>query len=209
MITISSLLGKYRGRPNLASDAEVQDIVDFLSGCPSKHSSGSLLDPPNKSPQDSITPNSSSSSSSNHSSGWGSLGGGDSNAIRYGSFNPQYQEMDGQYAGHKSPLPHSQHLWSGHPHQAHTHPQMGQMFVNDPRMMSDPSNEAEFAHYVAANSIVKRVPLTAECSPTHMQGCHWSPTAGDQMNRTWPGRRDSDNNRLEERFSVTVLITCL
>lgn len=71
---------------------------------------------------------------------------------------------------------------------------MGQMYVPDPRMMGDPTNEAEFAHYVAANAIVKRVPLTSECSPTHMHGGHWSPTAGDQMNRTWPGR-ENDNNR--------------
>ncbi|PIK47737.1 hypothetical protein BSL78_15406 [Apostichopus japonicus] len=171
----SRYFGKYRAKPNLASDAEVQDIVDFLSGCPPKQSTGSLLDPPNKSPQDSITPNSSSSSSSNHSSGWGSLGGGDSNAIRYGSYNPQYQELDSQYGGRKSPMPHGHH-WTGQPYQ--THSQMGQMYVPDPRMMGDPTNEAEFAHYVAANAIVKRVPLTSECSPTHMHGGHWSPPQG-------------------------------
>lgn len=70
---------------------------------------------------------------------------------------------------------------------------MGQMFSADPRMMGDPSNEAEFAHYIAANAVVKRVPLT-EYSPTHMHGGHWSPTASDQMNRTWPGR-EADNSR--------------
>ncbi|KAJ8041661.1 hypothetical protein HOLleu_12547 [Holothuria leucospilota] len=187
------LAGKYRGKPNLASDAEVQDIVDFLSGCPPKQSVGSLLDPPSKSPQDSITPNSSSSSSSNQSSGWGSLGGGDSNAIRYGSYNPQYQELDNHYGGRKSPMMLNQgQQWGGH--QYHTHPSMGHMFSADPRMMGDPSNEAEFAHYVAANAVVKRVPLT-EYSPTHMHGGHWSPTASDQMNRTWPGREPDNSSR--------------
>ncbi|XP_038070154.1 granule associated Rac and RHOG effector protein 1-like [Patiria miniata] len=217
-------------KKGFASDAEVQDIVDLLSGVtrPPQTVIGQHLDTFGQSQRSTqnTTPSSSSSSGSNRSAvggtwpGGGGGGGMDPNPAKFGNFNPTFQEAEAQDRVGEIPLTtHNivavSRAWSNpvpcqtgpqqHPVQPlHRHESYGNHDAERDivSMYDNSSTDEEFAKYIATNFLGKRTKGYAK--DLNMVGDQWG-YPDSRLNQTWPpppeGTSDSGAEHLSHSFS--------
>ena len=179
----------------LVTDAEVQDIVDFLSGVrkPPTH-----LDPHLKSPQiDGITPTSSSSGSSKDSAGsggWGPTAEQHSPAT-LGNYTPGFPDMENFDSSKSIQQGENNRVPSTWPSRAPNQQSVSSLHRDvsaNPNIMSgleNCTNDAEYAQYIAANFLGKRPMGHPDDMHQGTNSTQWGYPA-DRLNRSWPTTQD-------------------
>ncbi|XP_022092063.1 uncharacterized protein KIAA0355-like isoform X2 [Acanthaster planci] len=212
-------------RKGFASDAEVQDVVDLLSGVTRAPQPviGQHLDTfgqSQRSPQN-TTPTSSSSNGSTRSavSGvWPTSGSIDPNPAKYGNFNPSFQEAESQDRVREIP-PTTMNMvavsraWSRpvsiQPAASHQQQSGQSLHQTEPfgkhdaernivSMYDSSSTDAEFAKYIATNFLGKRTKGYAK--DLNMVGDQWG-FPDSRLNQTWPPPPEGTSERTPEHLS--------
>ncbi|XP_071785449.1 granule associated Rac and RHOG effector protein 1-like [Asterias amurensis] len=209
--------GPVLNRKGFASDAEIQDVVDMLSGItrPSQTVIGQHLDTFSQGSPRNTTPTPGTNSGNTQSNVGGNWGNIDPNPAKYGNFNPTFQEAEAQDRITEIPTTMISRSWTSQPQQlnqlARQPPVQGvRPFPtrNAERdivsMYDNSSTDAEFAQYIATNFLGKRTKGYAkDLDMAENQGQWVYPDS--RLNRTWPlppeGNPEGVPDHLSHSFS--------